>query len=244
MKLRVVGWVTYCAQIEAGEVTWAVRNAIIDEIKKHGYKFSGSSHQDNSYCTPVLNNGKMYRFSTRGWGGLMAEAYGYTGCMDYTMFDLPMHYKNEICPDDKLNEFDYNIFEDDEDGFDYGFEDDEEFKEYLKSTRRPLIAETDLNERFEVNVTKDVLDFAQCERKVKLQIYPELRYLGAGDTLALTCDGITEEFTVADVLRKKDFEQEKLQQVMLEIYSGNIETSKRAEKEYNDRNMILSVTLK
>ena len=105
MKYRVVGWTDY----ESDEVPethgcigFAERNAIIDEIRKNGYLFSGWEHQESWDCVPILNDGKKRTFSQRGWGGLMAEAYGHLGSYDYAAFTFhPM--KNGNLPNDSFD---------------------------------------------------------------------------------------------------------------------------------------------
>lgn len=89
MKYRVVGWTSYDdASVEdsGNSIGFAERNAIIDDIKAHGYLFSGYDHQEMLDCAPVLNDGKRRCFSQRGWGGVMAEAHGYFGAYDYSLF--------------------------------------------------------------------------------------------------------------------------------------------------------------
>lgn len=88
MKYRVVGWTDYDNdEVEGVDCnSFAVRNAIIDEIRKKKYFFSGFDHQEMWNCTPVLNDGKKRWFSQRGWGGVMAEAYNYNGKYDYSLF--------------------------------------------------------------------------------------------------------------------------------------------------------------
>lgn len=107
MKLRVVGWTDYEDRIEEGTPSWAARNVIIDDIKAHGYVFSGWSHQEGFPCVPVLNNGKMYCFSQRGWGGVMAEAHGYYGRMDYAKFAFGWDRANEIRPKEIFNKYNF-----------------------------------------------------------------------------------------------------------------------------------------
>lgn len=89
MKYRVVGWISYDdADVEdsGSRIGFAERNAIIDDIKANGYLFSGYDHQEMLDCAPVLNDGKRRCFSQRGWGGVMAEAHGYFGAYDYSLF--------------------------------------------------------------------------------------------------------------------------------------------------------------
>ena len=103
MKWRVVGWATYDDRIEEGEESWATNNVIVDEIKKQGYLFSGWAHQEGYCCAPVLNDGKIRRFTQRGWGSIMAEAHGYTGPMDYSKFAFSMGSEKEIRPQNSFD---------------------------------------------------------------------------------------------------------------------------------------------
>ena len=255
MKLRVVGWVYPYYNIEIGEASWAVRNAIIDEIRKNGYDFSGRSHQDYC-CTPVLNNGKKYLFSSEGWGDIMAEANGHTGCMDYTMYDFPIEPRREKMPNSDANEFDMFLYTDEYD-FEQDFEDwfadfidqseetRKELKESYRREQRWLVAEPNLNERFELKVTKEALDSASSTGKIVLPVLPELRYLDAGDTLALTCGGGAKDFTVAEVVRKRDLSAERLLELQIEMSNINDrKQAKEAKDEIDCANMVLEVKLK
>ncbi|MCD8372811.1 MAG: hypothetical protein LUD27_05885 [Clostridia bacterium] len=90
MKYRVVGWTSYDDySVKDGDLTYAAYTTIIDEIRSEKLFFSGYDHQERSYCVPVLNDGKKRIFSQRSWGGLMAEAYGYYGRFDYSLFSYP-----------------------------------------------------------------------------------------------------------------------------------------------------------
>ncbi len=87
MKYRVVGWTYYDDdRVEDGALTWAARVAILDEIKRNGYEFSGWDHQEEYNCVPVLNDGKKRTYSQRGWGDVMAEAHGETDSFAYVGF--------------------------------------------------------------------------------------------------------------------------------------------------------------
>jgi len=91
MKYRVVGWTHWESDRvpEArGTIGFAERNAIIDDIVKHGYNFSGYDHQELDCCAPGLNDGKKRCYSQRGWGGVMAEAKGMMGDYDYAAFSF------------------------------------------------------------------------------------------------------------------------------------------------------------
>ena len=91
MKYRVVGWTDWESDRvpeSEGTIGFAERNAIIDDIVKHGYSFSGYDHQELDCCAPVLNDGRKRCYSQRGWGGVMAEARGMTGDYDYAAFSF------------------------------------------------------------------------------------------------------------------------------------------------------------
>ncbi len=101
MKYRVVGWATYDdLSLEDGEITEEVCQAVIDNIKENGYLFTGWNHQESLDCAPVLNDGKIRRFSQRTFGGLMARAHGYYGDMDYAKFMFGMNYEDCVFPRD------------------------------------------------------------------------------------------------------------------------------------------------
>lgn len=245
MKLRVVGWSSTCAGVEAGEVTWAVRNAIIDEIKEHGYEFSGPTHGDCYGCTPVLNNGKKYLFSTRGWGDIMAEAHGYTGSMDYMIYYMPMEPGTEVLPDTELNEFNYVSVEEMDEILDFDEEDYENGFRYEIVNNEVLKVETDLNERIELNVAKAVVDCAHCDGKIIIPVLPELRYLDNGDTLALVCGKDVAEFTVLEVIRRRALSQKKLKELIDATYDFNDrERAKKAREEIDSATFVLHIKLK
>ena len=98
MKLRVVGWVSYYDDYPEKKAGWAARNAIIDDIKKNGYLFSGKSHQEDDNCIPVLNDGYAYSFSQRGWGGIMAEAHGHFEQKAYARYAFDIDREHGVIP--------------------------------------------------------------------------------------------------------------------------------------------------
>lgn len=215
MKLRVIGWTYYGDDLPQGKNGWAARSAIVDEIKKQGYLFSGASHQDCDYCVPVCNDGKMYRFSQRSWGDVMAEAHGYTGRMDYVKFAFArsIDYYSEIHPKEQY----------DEDTF---------------------ITEGNLNERFEIEVSPNVFASAQHSHEISLDDLPTLRYLDVGDTLALTCELKTVEYIVTNVDRTKDLTEERRRELELAIRNVSDEKRmKRAIDEFDSAKTIMIVKL-
>lgn len=83
--MRIIGWTHYDDPTReelfpiGDEVSWEqvkeVEDAIVEELRSKGYKFSGYYHQNGDYGCPVFENGKWYGVSFRRWGSIMAEAY-------------------------------------------------------------------------------------------------------------------------------------------------------------------------
>ncbi len=89
MNYKVIGWTYYeDDDYPAGQCSQAAFRAIVDEVKKCGYDFSGYSHQEMLDCVPVLNTGERMCFSSRGWGRVMAEAHGHFGVYDYSNYSF------------------------------------------------------------------------------------------------------------------------------------------------------------
>ena len=87
MNYQVIGWTYDDAKTPPdSKITIAKRNAVIDDVAKHGYLFTGEEHQDRLGCVPVLNDGTKFSCSRRGWGRIMAEAHGCFGEYDYACF--------------------------------------------------------------------------------------------------------------------------------------------------------------
>ncbi len=87
MKLKVIGYADYDDyHFRKETMSFAAKAAIVDDLKEHGYDYSGYNHQEWSLGCPVLNDGTICRLSQRGWGGVMAEAKGYNSPWDYALF--------------------------------------------------------------------------------------------------------------------------------------------------------------
>lgn len=226
MKLRVVGWAYYDDDMEQGDIGWAARNAIIDDIKAHGYLFSGWAHQECDCCAPVLNDGKLYCFSQRGWGGVMAEAHGYNGRMDYARFAFAMDAEDEIRPK-------------------YAFDEDTFVPEYDLNQRFELqVSNATFDQAQSESKVKFMGNTEFTERKVVLDDLPELRYLDEGDTLALVCGQEIAEYTVLDVERKRDLTEEKRWQLELDSYAfDDPDRMKRADEEFDNAKIVMIVKL-
>lgn len=178
MKYKVIGWTMYeNYDIPFSEKTigFAERNAIIDEIRKHKYLFTGWHHQewwDN--CVPILNDGKKRGFSQRGWGGVMAEAYGYMNDYDYANFTFQQSIKEHALRFPK-DDFDPKDF----------------------------VSELLENEHFDVEVSKELFDIAKKKNPFYLEDIDALRFLEQNDTITLHHQEETLTFLVDDVNRSK-----------------------------------------
>lgn len=52
-----------------------VEKLIANELRKCGYKFTGSYHQDGDYGAPIIDDKWVYQCSCRTWGHIMVMAY-------------------------------------------------------------------------------------------------------------------------------------------------------------------------
>lgn len=178
MKHKVIGW-TYYDDTEIldsnSTVSIAETNTIIDEIKRHKYLFSGWHHQESyNGVVPILNDGRKRCFSQRVWGYIMAEAYGYTGEYDYSLFAF-----NHFIDDDKLKfapcDFDIDCY-------------------------KPKIIK---NEHFKINVTKEIFEIAKVSNPFYLEDLKELRYIDENDTITLNYNNEKLTFIVKDIHKDK-----------------------------------------
>ncbi len=227
MKLRVVGWTCYdFDDFESGENSWAVHMAVVDEIAKHGYLFSGEDHQERNNCCPVFNDGKMRRFSQRGFAHLMAEAHNETDYMAYARYMFGV--KLEAC---KFPENSARVGD---------FEAETDLNEtFTLQVDEQLFANAPIVENktfFGTTTTKTV---------VKLADLDELRYVDVGDTLVLTCNGQTKSFDIVDVDRGKDLSEEEYLEFMTKVhYNFDEQTREPARKAYEARPIVLTLTVK
>ena len=178
MKYRVVGWTdydSYDVKDVDGPIGFAERNAIIDDIKAHGYLFSGWDHQEMLECVPILNDGKKRCYSQRGWGGVMAEAHGDMGEYDYAGYAFDFSLKREMCvyPDSSLYPEDFT-------------------------------PEKDLNEHFEIEVDEGIFELSQKQNPFFLDDTDTLRYIDKGDMLTLKCGEKHTEFLIDGIDRSRN----------------------------------------
>ena len=99
MEYKVIGWTEYDNDlIEDGENDDAAVEAIVADIREHGYRFSGYAHQEFLCGAPVLNDEKKRVFSQRNFGALMAVAHGMTA-NDYPLFAFELPKSKSVMPD-------------------------------------------------------------------------------------------------------------------------------------------------
>ncbi len=178
MKYKVIGWTyyeDYDIPFSSDTIGFAERHAIVDEIKKHGYLFSGWDHQESwENCVPVLNDGKKRGFSQRGWGGVMAEANDEFGDYDYSIYTFHQSIKSSACRYPK-----HQFFAED------------------------FVAEPLENEHFDVDVSPELFQIAKKSNPFYLEDEPSLRFVDTNDTISLHCNGQTLTFLVDDINRSK-----------------------------------------
>ena len=257
MKLKVIGWTYYDnTDIEEGYCGWAAINAITDEVIKKGYKFSGEDHQELPCCVPVLSDGKLRRMSQRGWGRLMADAWGYNGMYDYSLFAFGM--ENCIYPPEEETFYSHRVSslpELDESGkveestpeelvadAEDRFEDisDEYLEEILKignpaaehyKEEKRIFTEEELREKITVpDATVAELAKMLKEGKFVRRDEPLFRYIDKGDLLTLMVDGEEFSFNVTEVNREKDFTPEEDSFIWESRYSFDEKKNEEANK--------------
>lgn len=206
MKYKVIGW-TYWedADVPTGEITEASTQAIIDDIREHGYSFTGWDHQETMNCAPVLNDGKKRLYSQRGFGALMAEAHGYHGSMDYARFSF--RYDISMNPDD-----DYS---------------DTMPPHSLLFNPNTFIPE-DISEDYIIELTEEQMDRAEKKKIVVLDDSPEIRFIDAGDRAILKCADAVIRYEIKKVVKEKDFSEE--DQIALYLHAEGAEQKWQSAK--------------
>lgn len=218
MRLKVVGWTEYdLHEFKEGANTWAVRMALVDDIKKNGYFFSGYDHQERDNCAPVFNDGKMRRFSQRGFADIMAEAQGDNDYMGYARYMFGLEPSACRFPQNEV----------------------------LRGDVRPErdLAETfelPVEEPFFTDTIRMMRDTELPIKRIKLPDLPQLRYIDEGDTLVLTCGDRSAAYGIRDVERGRDLSYEERIKIEMRMNDYNNEVgSEAARAEF----MSLPVTL-
>ncbi len=229
LKYKIIDWVGgYDNFPPAGELSFAKRNYLVEEIRREGYLFSGEDHQEEYPCVPVFNDGTRYETSRRGWGRIMADANGRYGLYDYSLFtenfSIPREERSYpspagVSPTDE----DWDVFIanncDGPDPFDMAMErynktlqafDRGEEVLYPGATRREELAET-----YDLTAESRAQYDEFRAGKPLVYIVPEnsdfchsLRYLDADDTVRLTYGDASESRIVKDVDYRKIYTDE------------------------------------
>ncbi len=231
MKLKVVGWTNYDdMHFEEGKNSFASHEAIIRDIKAHGYDFTGWHHEEAENGAPVLNNGKIYRYSQRGWGAVMADAYGERDPHAYSLyaFSFGEHGDNVKMPKSErnivnmifnaakevLDEEDYNfLFEEDyttrcphpelgDKGIYTLTPDEAEEVSCFDTVRQvpPCVMRRFFSDSLHESFTLDEYEFQLNPGKITLKMQKELEYIEAGDSVTIE----DKSYIVKDVNQYKD----------------------------------------
>ncbi len=179
MKVRVVGWTHYGdSRFESDGITYAEMEAIVDDIKENGYMFTGMHHQGCKYCVPVLNDGKKRTFSERGFGKIMARGHDVFRSGGYV---------------------DY--------AFNWGYSDEElKMPGEEREIKEAFEPETDLNEEFEIQVTKEQFDEIRASLKLTFSHEHKYRYMSCGDYLVVKCGQSVANYRIARYERLESYE--------------------------------------
>ena len=178
MKYRVIGWTypeNYDIPSSNETIGFAERNAIIDEIRKNKYLFSGWHHQESFNLTvPILNDFKKREFSQRGWGSIMAEAYGEMNDYSYANYTFyeSLNHKKLCFPTKEFNPLKYKTIQ-------------------LK------------NEHFEVEINDELFNYAKNNNPIYLEDDAQLRFIDENDTITIKSNGDSLTFKVDSIDRNK-----------------------------------------
>ena len=83
--MKIIGWTDYddpkyterfpYGGRYTGQEVIETENMIAQELRKKGYRFDGTYHQNGDYGAPIFDDGTIAQFSFRAWGHIMALAY-------------------------------------------------------------------------------------------------------------------------------------------------------------------------
>lgn len=76
--MKITGW-TWWENPEyedlPNELYDEAKSCVVEELRKHGYKFTGSYHQNGDFGVPIIDDVWLFQVSQRTWGNLMVTAY-------------------------------------------------------------------------------------------------------------------------------------------------------------------------
>ena len=78
--MRIIGWTAwhdprYTDEIDDDMQLEERKAAVVKELKRHNYHFTGYYHQEGKFGVPVFDDGGTLRVSFRSWGQIMADAW-------------------------------------------------------------------------------------------------------------------------------------------------------------------------
>lgn len=109
-SVKIIGWTTYDEyEFNSGSIGLLdyggdkeTDEAVIEDIKKHGYLFNGYDHQEFIYCVPVTDDYRMIRYSQRHFGFVMASAWGNPKNAPIYSFNFALKSEAKVFPSHKL----------------------------------------------------------------------------------------------------------------------------------------------
>ena len=213
MKYKVVGWTYYEADYPDADCSWAMRTCIVNDVKKHGYLFSGYEHQESYKTVPVLNTGEKVTFSRRGFANVMSDAHGYTGPYDYSSF---MEYQS-IAPNAR--------------------------KLPLQSpSSKDFVEKSTLVEHFVVEVDQEQWQLLQTKGRICVVDTPYLDYIDKCDTITIKCGNEEYNGVVADVDKGKQISTQDRYK-MMSMYSLPEEERKALQERIENTPVTCTIVL-
>ena len=202
MKIKVIGWTYYDdTSYPDLDINNAKHTAVVEEIRKHKYLFSGYSHQERFGCVPVFNDGSMGTWSQRGWGAVMAEAYGDEGLYAYSIYAFEL--KDELIPkdyvDDSLIEDSKTLYEE----YEINIDNEEDF----------------LN-----------LSHISSYKLLKDRTNDKYKYMSVGDTIVFIYNDNKVKKVIADMETDYDFESEEQRLKLLYAHGDDIKKAEEVLK--------------
>lgn len=83
--MRIIGWTEfddpkYKERLPIGgdytiQDVRDTENTIAEELRRKGYRFDGTYHQNGDFGVPIFEDGTICQFTFRSWGHIMALAY-------------------------------------------------------------------------------------------------------------------------------------------------------------------------
>jgi len=218
MKLKVIGWVWYDDTTYPGEsVDWAAYNAVVDDVKANGYCFTGYHHQEMFDCVPVLSDGKMRRFSQRGWGDLMATVMGLKGRYAYSAYAFSSPFNEN---DDFVMPSGRDVDE------------------------SQILSPEELVDEYRVTIRIDSLRRGEESGTLRLPDRDEYRFMAVGDIIVFLNKGEEYRYRITQLEKKKKLcERDIFNYQMLNIHSSSEEKVKRVTEKFENAPWVLDLQL-